>query len=105
MNDKKPEALRLADALDSKNERILTIEANRAANELRKLYELNEVLLEKCHTLEKMVEYKVEHIFDVTDEPPKNDKYVLTGYLKTIVDIDKDGKETYIDEPFYTIKK
>lgn len=71
------------------------------AEECKKLYELNGILLQKCHTLEKMVEYKVDHIFDA----PTNNKYVLIGYLKTLVDIDANGKETYIDEPFYTIAK
>lgn len=56
--NKQPEALRLADALDSKNEIILQVEANRASVELRKLHELIIVLLQKCHVLEKMCGYQ-----------------------------------------------
>jgi hypothetical protein len=51
--------------------------------------------------LEKMVKYKVDHLFYA----PTDNKYVLTGYLKTLVNIDGNGNETYIDEPFYTIAK
>lgn len=61
------EILRLISSLDSKNELILRIDAERAGTELKKLYELNEVLLQKCHVLEKMVSYKVDHLFDTRE--------------------------------------
>lgn len=57
-----PEALRLAQCLEQ--EFLAMSYRIPAAAELRKLYEINEVLLQKCHTLEKMVGYKVDHIFD-----------------------------------------
>lgn len=52
---KQPEALRLADMIDAGD-----VIDRKAADELRKLYELNGILLQKCHTLEKMLANAVQ---------------------------------------------
>tara|TARA_R110000824_G_scaffold390279_1_gene586693 strand:+ start:434 stop:634 length:201 start_codon:yes stop_codon:yes gene_type:complete len=50
MKHKQPEALRLADALDDTEHRDILLEKE-AANELRRLYEVNEELLKTMRQL------------------------------------------------------
>lgn len=51
MNDKQPEALRLADALEN-GTYLLSVERERTAIELRRLYEVNAELVEACKEAE-----------------------------------------------------